>query len=377
MSTPLDRSLAPLGAALALAVASGVAGTVVLRHPSSHPTGAVKPAAPTTATPAPSATVRPPVPRLGRAAVSADLGGGVLVFGGSTTGGGTLLNPQSVLTDQTWTWNGSWSQRHPGTAPSARAGAAMVADPAQGDVLLFGGSQYVPGTNAPAVQLTDTWTWDGSTWTQRHPRHHPGTTDLSRMVAYDVATRQVVLLDNDSATWTWDGADWTEHRVSSGPQVAGAGMMAWDPVTRTVLLANVDALPRPPDNGQCCNTGGNLPTVERTWSWNGSTWVRLHAAAEAALTDNYTVGAYLAADPSGGLLALMPIGGKAGPAPPTLRHWDGHTWSTIPTNADAPINADGLVSTSDGRLLCIDLGDYYEGHHPVQEWSGGDWVVRG
>jgi hypothetical protein len=54
-----------------------------------------------------------------------------------------------------------------------------------------------------------------------------------------------------------------------------------------------------------------------------------------------------------------------------------HTWSTVPTPDDAPQNIDGLVTTSDGRLLCIDLANYYAGDHPVEEWTGGHWVVRG
>jgi hypothetical protein len=367
------RGLAPLGAALGLAVAAALAGTMALRHPASHPARAAVKLPPTAAAPSLSPIPRPPAPRLDGAAVSADLSGGVLVFGGITASGGTLLNPQSVLTDQTWTWNGSWTQLHPGITPSPRSAASMVADPPRGNVLLFGGEQFDPGaTGGTRVELADTWTWNGSTWTQLHPRHHPDATDSSPLLAYDPATREVVGIDDRGATWTWAGADWTQRHLASGPQPDwGGGVMAWDPTTRTVLLADEEVPPTDPN----VYGGGNTGSVDRLWSWTGSAWVRLRPSVEAGIANRYPAGAYLAADPSGGLLALLTSTGKAGPEPPEVRHWNGRTWSTIdPT--DAPIRVDGMVVTATGRLLAVDLSDGYEGDHPVQEWTGTHWVVR-
>ena len=52
--------------------------------------------------------------------------------------------------DDTWTWDGTtWTQQHPATSPSARTFASMAYDPATSTAVLFGGK----GT------LADTWTW--------------------------------------------------------------------------------------------------------------------------------------------------------------------------------------------------------------------------
>src|ERR1700719_986653 len=56
----------------------------------------------------------------------------------------------------------SWTRQAPASSPPARSGASMAYDAATGTVVLFGGG----GANS---SLSDTWTWDGATWTQQHP----------------------------------------------------------------------------------------------------------------------------------------------------------------------------------------------------------------
>ena len=82
-----------------------------------------------------------------------------MVFGGQSENG-TLFN-------DTWTWNGStWSEQAPGNSPAGRIGASMVFDSATSNVVLFGGF----GFNGI---LNDTWTWNGTSWTQQHPAASP------------------------------------------------------------------------------------------------------------------------------------------------------------------------------------------------------------
>jgi hypothetical protein len=99
----------------------------------------------------------------------------------------------------------------------------MAYDAARNQVVLHGGV----GNGAPS----DTWTWDGTDWTQRAPAHHP----LKRYflgMTYDAARGQVVLFGGDNGnaqfpagdTWTWDGTDWSvpgrawiKLKPSSGP----------------------------------------------------------------------------------------------------------------------------------------------------------------
>ncbi len=74
----------------------------------------------------------------------------------------------------------------------------MAYDAATGTVVLFGGNDLFGA-------LADTWTWDGTTWTQRHPATSPSARTSASM-AYDAATGTVVLFGGGHGilgTWTW------------------------------------------------------------------------------------------------------------------------------------------------------------------------------
>jgi cysteine-rich repeat protein len=151
----------------------------------------------------------------------------VVMFGGMTCMDGnvgglctTSTSPafgnQTLLGD-TWTWDGTnWTQVTTGTAPSAREGAAMAYDPLRKRTVLFGGSTGVFG-----VILGDTWEWDGSTWTQLTPPMSPGQRFLATM-NYDPYRQRIVLAfgrgvggDFDDA-WEWDGTTWTRVVTTGG-----------------------------------------------------------------------------------------------------------------------------------------------------------------
>ena len=108
------------------------------------------------------------------------------------------------LAGHTWTWDGTtWTQQHPATSPPARDGASMAYDTATSTAVLFGGYNV----NGPGP-LADTWTWDGTTWTQQHPAIGPPARCCASM-AYDTATSSAVLFGgagphgNLGGTWTW------------------------------------------------------------------------------------------------------------------------------------------------------------------------------
>src|ERR1035438_5569144 len=70
--------------------------------------------------------------------------------------------------NDTWTWDGSnWTQKSPQTSPPGRTYAAMAYDSARGQAVLFGGN----GSGNP--YLGDTWVWDGSNWTQESLQNGP------------------------------------------------------------------------------------------------------------------------------------------------------------------------------------------------------------
>jgi hypothetical protein len=61
---------------------------------------------------------------------------------------------------------GAWLKASPADAPTPRSQPALADDPATGQVVLFGG-EVLGSTSAAGDVVGDTWTWDGTTWTER------------------------------------------------------------------------------------------------------------------------------------------------------------------------------------------------------------------
>jgi hypothetical protein len=207
-----------------------------------------------------SATTSPSA-RFG-ASMAYDPGTGQLVlFGGND---GNYLN-------DTWTYgyppatSYDWTQQSPSTSPSARYGASMAYDPGSGQLVLFGGGSVVAGSGV----LDDTWTWNSTAWTQLSPATSPPAREAASM-AYDPGTGQLVLFGGQDQnafphlndTWTWNGTTWTQQSPTNSPSVRSGASMAYDPST-----------------GQLVLFGGAAPgsvLLGDTWTWNGTNWTQLN-----------------------------------------------------------------------------------------------------
>jgi RHS repeat-associated protein len=238
----------------------------------------------------------------------------VLLFGGSTVGGGS-----STSSSETWAWNGSnWAKQNPTTVPPPRYFQGMVWDPASSSDVMFGGV----AVGSAGGGLGDTWTWNGTNWTQQAPSAGPSSRSGPSM-AYDGGRGNVVLFGgygccdgvggqiylND--TWTWSGVSWTRQTPAQSPSVRSlAGMDYYPPTGRSVLF------------------GGEIPTGigseqdNGTWTWDGSNWTVLQPSnvpfpREAAPLVN---------DPAwGAMLMFGGLGGVIGNSPPGAHDLD-ETW---------------------------------------------------
>ncbi len=150
------------------------------------------------------------------------------MFGGQAGG---------VDSNETWLFEaGRWSLAT-GAMPSARSGAAMAYDAARDRIVLFGGYQSPPTT--PSL-ISDTWLFDGQTWTRDLGATHP-TGKWSQTMAYDPIAGCVVLFGGrlDDETWEWDGSAWTRRSAgglaNSGPGF-GLASMTYDPGRGRVVL---------------------------------------------------------------------------------------------------------------------------------------------
>jgi uncharacterized repeat protein (TIGR02543 family) len=155
--------------------------------------------------------------------------GQLVLFGGD--GGPSDLN-------DSWTWNGStWTQLSPATSAPLRQDSSMAYDPGTGQLVLFGGYDQSNG-----AELNDTWTWNGGTWTQLTPATSPPARDSASM-AYDRGTGQLVLFGGyDGVTghfddaWTWEGSTWTQLTPATSPPLRLGASMAYDTGTGQLVL---------------------------------------------------------------------------------------------------------------------------------------------
>src|ERR1019366_8214413 len=155
--------------------------------------------------------------------------------------------------------------------PSARDDAALAYDPAEHAVILFGG--LVLG-NTQLSTLSDTWSWDGSRWTELNPPASPP--GLSgALLGYDPATKLLVLTGGDTAnaegrlagadgTWTWDGSAWSAQPDGDLPASAVEDALAFDPRS--------DSLELFPSAGGCAGVEQAVSASPPVWSWDGNTW---------------------------------------------------------------------------------------------------------
>jgi hypothetical protein len=126
-------------------------------------------------------------------------------------------NPPAHGTE-TWTWDGlNWSpHRSVGSPPASTGGATAIAyDADRKTVVMFGGLYLANSA------VDQTWTWDGTTWTMKRPAAIPPAR-FNHAMAYDAATHSVVLTGGAALSpsgsitgltdsWTWDGVTWTRR----------------------------------------------------------------------------------------------------------------------------------------------------------------------
>jgi hypothetical protein len=241
----------------------------------------------------------------------------VVLFGGFSTGFVPLFD--------TWTWDGTnWTEQHPAHFPPNGIDT-MAYDPATHRLLAL------ESTNGP---LDNTWTWDGTDWTQLYPAHEP--TNRSTTMESDPANHTVVLfggIDNTSSanpppllsdTWTWDGTDWTQHKVAHHPAARFDAMMAFG---RTSGFANDqgDSLGNQSGGGVVLFGGAtafgetNLP--DDTWTWDGAHWMELHPAHQPPARQQ----GGMVTDPNTHTVVLF--GGASGA---NATGWFGDTWVFAP-----------------------------------------------
>lgn len=189
-------------------------------------------------------------------------------FGAHETSGACLLMfgydaVSGAPRTDAWRFQGNVWSSVPGAQPPWRVDPSIAFDTARGELVLFGGTN--PGTSV----FDDTWRWNGTQWTLANPVTRPPARGQAAM-AFDRHRQRVVLFGGRGVgnpgpglgdTWEWNGTNWQSVAVS-GPSARVDAMMAFDPVSRSVLL-----------HGGTTAFGAYVPFTD-TWSHDGTAWIQ-------------------------------------------------------------------------------------------------------
>jgi hypothetical protein len=230
--------------------------------------------------------------------------------------------------------------------PSARTGAAMAYDAADQSIVLFGGQNRSRG-------LDDTWTWDGSAWTQQHPATSPPALDNVQM-AYDPVSHDVLLVGSQEPA----GVE-LPIACSSGSGSGSSGSSSSKTATVPPGAPIPDIAPIPSATGKAkapttvisSACGTSLAPRAATWLWNGSDWSKSAGTTPLVAFGSGT----LALDPVAGHVVLLARGPFAEPA----------------VNAAQPAMACPLQSaaTPNGQPMC----PFIPTVAPAWTWTGHEW----
>jgi hypothetical protein len=163
----------------------------------------------------------------------------------------------------TWTWNGSdWTEVGPLDGPPGdRDGPRMVSTP-EGP-LLFG------GRISNLKYYRDLWRWDGKTWVAEAPAHPPAGRS-SAAVAYDPDHGSLFVFGGTGVNagagpgaqgtplgdaWLAAGGEWVQVLVPGSPPALSFADAHWDPTNKRVLVMFGIVCPKP---------------VNDSWAWESN-----------------------------------------------------------------------------------------------------------
>ena len=289
----------------------------------------------------------------------------MITFGGAGAGGATSFS--ATFTSETWTWDGHAWALATTAGPEPRALEVLATDAARHQVIMFGGNDPVdicpdcPGT------LSDSWKWDGTTWTQIPLTTSKPPALVDHAVGFDPLRGRTLVFggrldltfpipNQSNATWLLAGSRWTQV-ATPGPSARDGTAIAYDAAHDQFVLFGGKVGLNP--NGE-------------TWIFDGSTWTHATPATSPAARMYHT----MAYDPTTQRIVLY-----GGGTPSQLRdtwEWDGTTWSL--RNADSPGGVQAASAYDPIRRAIVRFGgqDGMTGIAARQSWSwdhaAGTWT---
>ncbi len=171
---------------------------------------------------------------------------------------------------------------------------------------------------------SSTYEYDGESFEKKEPTEKPKSRRWS-MMAWDPVSRKVILyggIDDLGGylgeTWTWDGTNWKklDLKKDQRPPARILATMFHDPVTNRIVLAG--GVGRPDFNSK-------FQRYEDQWQFDGTKWVEMTPSQK--LPQRY--GAQVATDPVN--QRVLVFGGKSNTEQylNDMWAWNGSTWSEV------------------------------------------------
>jgi hypothetical protein len=322
--------------------------------------------------------------------------------------GNTPLDDAFCTRGDTWRWDGhSWTRLcdESSCGVPSRYHHSMAFDPDRGQIVMYGGCRPLAGAfDCTGALLSDTWTWDGTSWDSTSPSTAPSARVAHSMVWAEEAgggTGGVVLYGGcvggeimectgaSGEMWRWDGSarDWVcigSHEsgscpVKEWPLPRASAPMAWDRERGHLLMLGGQGYTESP---ALCAENLGVPESQSgatecyfggTWRWDSvNHWQRLVGPEVSDLRPIRARNAAAAWDPTRNTLARFggrsdesDCGGSGVSMCGSLWEWNGSAWRQLhaplprPTSpppspqASAPLARTGatLVGTEAGLTL--------------------------
>ncbi len=282
---------------------------------------------------------------------STDPGMGTSTGTDTDTGTGTEMPTTGEPPEQC-----GWEPRSPKDAPPARIDATLTLYEQRGTLVLYGGRSGLIGGD-----LGDTWSFDGSKWSEQDSGGGPGPR-RGHAAAWDDARREVVLFGGEKGgadvkfaekTWVYTDTGWSE-RDDGGPSDRAHAAMADLPTRARVVLFGGRTKDGPSDE---------------TWHWDGDKWSKVDPDVAPSPRFDHT----MALDEASGKLLLH--GGCAtslcGEPLTDTWAWDGEDWQQLDGGDGPGPRAGGMVyDRSEPALLRFGEGEGWR-------WGGETWGTAG
>jgi len=217
-------------------------------------------------------------------------------------------------------------------------------------IILFGGFDL---TNT----LSDTWEWNGLTWTDVSDR--PSARENASMafngtniILFGGLTEEAI-----SDTWRWDGRTWTKLALVLSPPARFSASMAYDG-TNIILFGGFDGISRLSD----------------TWQWDGSAWTELTPATSPPARENASM-AYYGLNYDGPIIILFGGSRFGGERLGDTWKWDGLTWTKLESVLSPPIREKASMAYDGTNIILFGgSGSFNTILSDTWKWDGLTWT---